>query len=661
MKTVISMPTGLGGTALVTYSLPTAISNVLGISTLTQRRAGRVPSSEMLTSLFTHLDYAAGEVKTNKLLALSNTKKDSTERQNLRDLIAKMFTPPRLEQDMSEWFLKELERSDAGAWEANDELWTPLWQRPQRQLFFKRSFSTGVAERPHWSMKVESPFSEASRSIARWVAHRDSPILGVHLVPPQAGKRDGFDYKMKQLEDVLFDADAAEMIGAYGSLLLYQLPMMEMELRASYYRWAVKQGPARLVARLKQAVGTMDEAMKELRAKVPSPQQIMYLRNGFQKNLTARTEDGDLEAVLLTYLNGRGDTASSSATSAAEKIRGLKSNGSTDAGLHSLYDELIAETMSPKLPSWGDPSKVFSPVGLLAMLSEISPWVERWSSIASSLGWGSVDAAPSGFVQAGADFSLSDMDGWEGNLANAVLGLTPLIGTNNPKLLGRAKKSREDWGIGDKAITTYVVPVDAPTSTAHPDHTRRRFMPLSSVAETSGYVQMNIAGAAQQALKRVEYLWNNEPGPSGADPTGLRFLRNDYTDPEEKTDPTGVVVKIDGLKTTDWDPTIRGAFSKVCQGVGEAYPSGTPLSFVAFRESGFALRIPVSLARSTVIQIADDSGNIVRTYKQLGDIQFSADDGFSFSTQGGEAVNSLARMMPDGLDAINRTVAELGG
>ena len=221
MKSLISEPSGFTGQALAHASLTGMLVNVLGTTVMAQSHPAKVPDKSTIAKLWAMMAETIKPLEHNDLIRITTaTPREENPkgvRALLRDLARSLFAAPTHQDDMAGWWLDSLQEKNELGFDTNKYVWGPLWQAPRRtlnvQVPYTKDTVKGEVHRPYWSMKCESPCSPASMTIAYWCLLRDAAALGVHLVPKQAAKVNGMDMKMKQLEDAVFDADQADLVG----------------------------------------------------------------------------------------------------------------------------------------------------------------------------------------------------------------------------------------------------------------------------------------------------------------------------------------------------------------------------------------------------------------------------------------------------------------
>jgi hypothetical protein len=258
---------------------------------------------------------------------------------------------------------------------------------------------------------------------------------------------------------------------------------------------------------------------------------------------------------------------------------------------------------------------------VMDMLVRFAEYVELWSDITRSLGWGSaISTQPVEIQAAGADFVLCDGDYYSSTPYAVLAGLRPCFSLGNTKAAGLNRRFQSDFNTGPNPYEAE--PLLSPnggmserveqvwstlacdsyqTASDGADVMQRYYMPPGMLmGEQDVEVQEVGDDATIDPIGKMVVDWYRSRSNVGY----VRHWYSDAHDTQSRRAPNGLVM------VTDWDVVVQGDDGTIQGLMIDAYGSGNvdsnPKAF-AYRDR-FNDRIPVRLARSQEVYILDERG-----------------------------------------------------
>lgn len=250
----------------------------------------------------------------------------------------------------------------------------------------------------------------------------------------------------------------------------------------------------------------------------------------------------------------------------------------------------------------------------------------HFKEIASKLGWseGGLKTSVGPLRQNGADYILTDGEGYSGPPANGLLGLTPVLSMGNAAYMGQTRRRELFFNVtANETIQFSLVTVEghqAPTE----DYTmyERTFQPAtanmgeddvtiirsSTVLEDPvmrGIVE-HFAHKWNRCLHLYYEMQNRLPAPKLEGDELLNVLRSDWDWAVDADSRESVLATASKLYQNQWFPSIADG--------------------ILLRRPKFFFRVPVELAREGHFDLFDELGCWVKPLEFDGGINFVEDD-----------------------------------
>jgi hypothetical protein len=290
----------------------------------------------------------------------------------------------------------------------------------------------------------------------------------------------------------------------------------------------------------------------------------------------------------------------------------------------------------------------------LHRLSALKQYTEQWPDITRILNWGTSYKEVSTTIHAhGADFTVTDGDGWSNDPISTVAGLKPSVSIGNPKSAAIAVRFQNDFGTGLRASTApqvrekdgmiapaafewNVVTVEGHLTALDGNETLTRFYmpPGMLMGEIGG--EARFATGDEPNHVAVKRLYESK-SPGG-------YTRQWALVPEGAPS----IARGDNLFIkTDWDGWTQGTDPVTVQRLlldqyGSSEVDENPDVFL-FRES-WKMRVPVKLTRANCYEEYDELGAFRKTVPFEGYVLFDGED-LDVGSYGTSSVQTLVDML----------------